>query len=128
MDIAASNSVQKKPNLQEEKKMWLTYHDKKCSGLYGMLPLVKGMRVCLTTHIDRSEKALLRGKSGILVGWKLHPADENRLEKLPTGNDAHLKFRPQAIFVKFEEANWRLCCMQGCKDNCTCKGDSYMGI
>ena len=122
VDIAASHAVQKKPDLVADKKTWLTYHDKKCSGLYGMLPLVKGMRVSLTTHIDRSEKALLRGKSGTLVGWKLDPRDEKRLKTMPLANDAHLRYRPAAIFVKFEDADWKLCCMQNCTTKCKCKG------
>ena len=122
LDIAASHAVQKKPNLPAEKKTWLTYHDKKCGGLYGMLPLVKGMRVSLTTHIDRSEKALLRGKYGTLVGWKLDARDESRLQKLPAANDVHLKYRPTAIFVKFEDADWKLCCMQNCTGQCHCTG------
>jgi len=60
------------PKLQERKLSWLSRHDKDCGGLYGMLPLVKGMPVALTSHIDRSKKALLRGTQGKLVGWKLH--------------------------------------------------------
>lgn len=60
------------PKLQERKLSWLSRHDKDCSGLYGMLPLIKGMPVALTSHVDRSEKALLRGTRGKLVGWQLH--------------------------------------------------------
>lgn len=68
------------PKLQEKKLTWLSRHDKDCGGLYGMLPLVKGMPVALTSHIDRSKKALLRGTQGRLVGWKLHEVCEGRCE------------------------------------------------
>ena len=119
-DVAMSEAVKTNPNLQQEKRSWLTYHDKKCAHLYGMLPLVKGMRVSLTTHIDRSDKALLRGKSGTLVGWKL----DRRERRPPTGRDSHLKYRPEAIFVKFDNAEWKLTCMQGClsEEECKCHG------
>ena len=60
------------PNLQRKKLSWLSRHDKDCGGLYGMLPLVKGMPVALTSHVDRSTKALLRRIQGTLVGWTLH--------------------------------------------------------
>ena len=43
-------------DLQNDKVKWLQRHDRECGNLYGMLPLVHGMRVSLTTHIDRSEK------------------------------------------------------------------------
>ena len=35
--------LQQRPYLQEDKEEWLTYHDKKCGELYGMLPLALDM-------------------------------------------------------------------------------------
>ena len=56
------------------------------------------MAVCLTDHVDRSTKALLRGKSGILVGWELDPREPTP----PIDTDHHLLHHPKAIYVKFE--------------------------
>ena len=59
--------LNEKPNILEEKKIWLQRHDKDCSGLYGMLPLAKGMPVALTDHVDRNpQKNLLRGRIGYI--------------------------------------------------------------
>ena len=33
---------------------WLQYHDRWTVNLYGMLPLVQGLPIALTEHIDRS--------------------------------------------------------------------------
>ena len=62
--------LNEKPEIREEKVTWLQRHDKDCGGLYGILPLAKGMPVALTDHIDRNrEKNLLRGRIGYIVPW-----------------------------------------------------------
>ena len=47
-------------------------HDKACGGLFGMVPLVRGMPVFLTNHLDRFKKAMLRGRPGTLLDWELN--------------------------------------------------------
>ena len=49
-DDPSAQTLQDRPNITAEKKKWLSYHDKDCGALYGMLPLVKGMPVALTDH------------------------------------------------------------------------------
>ena len=66
-DTAKSDSLCSDPNLLQRKGQWLQYHNKKCGNLWGMIPLVKGMRVSLVDHLDRSEKCLLRGSCGELL-------------------------------------------------------------
>jgi hypothetical protein len=85
-------------NLRAKKVEWLNRHDKESGDLFGSLPLVQGMAVCLTDHVDRSTKALLRGTSGILVGWELDPREPTP----PIDTDHHLLHHPKAIYVKFE--------------------------
>ena len=75
-DCPSSAVLSEKPNIVEEKLGWLQRHDKDCGSLYGMLPLVVGMPVALTDHIDRNpEKNLLRGRIGHIISWAL---DENK--------------------------------------------------
>ena len=100
-DQAMHDALIRHPTLQDEKISWLQRHDKECGGLYGLLPLVRGMRVACTTHLDRSEKALLRGRSGTLVGWKLDPRDDRPAAACK--GDYQLQFPPIAVFVQFYE-------------------------
>ena len=51
-DDPSAQTLQDRPNITVDKKKWLSYHDKDCGALYGMLPLVKGMPVALTDHIS----------------------------------------------------------------------------
>ena len=74
MDLCATNTVNVYPNeklLRNKKIDWQQYHHRKCNSLWGMLPLVVGMRVALVDHLDRSTKCLLRGSNGTLTGWQL---------------------------------------------------------
>ena len=64
MDYAMVECLSTDPALTKKKEEWLQLHKKKCAGLWGMVPLVKGMRVALIDHLDRSDKCLLRGSSG----------------------------------------------------------------
>jgi hypothetical protein len=62
-----------KQDIAAEKAAWLTRHHRDCGDLYGMLPLVKGLPVSLTDHIDRNpEKNFLRGRIGccFLYAWR----------------------------------------------------------
>ena len=49
-DKPGTKVIAEKPNLAEEKKVWLTRHDRDCGSLYGVLPLVPGLSVMLTEH------------------------------------------------------------------------------
>ena len=67
-----------------------------------MTPLVVGMRVCLVDHIDRSEKCLLRDKSGVLRGWVV----DEREQKHKAMGDTLLQYPPKVLYVKFDDASW----------------------
>ena len=64
-----------------------------------MLLLVRGMPVYLTNHVDRSDKNLLHGRSGILLGWELAAK-----EPMPPRNKDHfLSYLPKCVYVQFED-------------------------
>ena len=76
-DQVTSQALRDEPALPPKKKEWLQRHDQECGGLYGLLPLVKGLPVALTDHIDRNpDKRLLRGKVGHIHSWILHSSDQ----------------------------------------------------
>jgi len=69
-DTPSLEALREKPGLVAEKLSWLQRHDRESGDLYGMLPLVHGMPMSLTDHIDRNpKKQLLRGKIGYLHSW-----------------------------------------------------------
>ena len=70
-----------------------------------MLPLVLGMPMALTDHIDRNpDKQLLRGKIGILHSWVLEDGDNI---EYCNGKGITSKI-PRVVFLKFREATWTL--------------------
>ena len=67
-DMPSPDVLREKPGIAAEKIKWLQRHDRECGDLYGMLPLMHGMPVALTDHIDRNpEKQLLRGEIGFVL-------------------------------------------------------------
>ena len=65
-DKLLHEAIRTTPDLLAQIISWLTRHDRESGDLYGILPLMRGMPVALTEHIDRSEdKRLLRRR----VGW-----------------------------------------------------------
>ena len=65
------------PNLPARKLEFLQRHDRECADLPGLVPLVVGLPVTLSEHVDR-EKGLLRGALCTMVGWRV-AADETAL-------------------------------------------------
>ena len=62
-DTPSNHTLEERPDVVLQKREWLKRHDRECGDLYGMLPLIKGMPVMLTDHVDRNpEKMLLRGR------------------------------------------------------------------
>ena len=84
----------------EEKKIWLTRHDRDCGSLYGVLPLVKGLPVMLTDHYDRNpKKQLLRGRIGYIKSWTLDEREDSEYE----GAARYLRFPPKVVLVQYFE-------------------------
>ena len=103
-DTARADALTHDKDLRAKKVRWLQYHSRKCEGLWGMLPLVVGMRVALTDHLDRSEKCLLKGTSGTLLGWELNPCEPPH----PDTGDVCLRYPVQCIIVQFGGCVWKL--------------------
>ena len=53
-DTPLPKTLQERRDLVLQKATWLSRHDRACGDLYGMLPLIEGLPVALTDHIDRS--------------------------------------------------------------------------
>lgn len=58
-DFVALDALREDPTLACKKKDWRSRHDRQCGDLLGMLPLVSGMRMLLTDHMDRDEGYLM---------------------------------------------------------------------
>ena len=70
----------------------LKRHDRESGKLYGALPLLIGMPVAVTEHINRSyERRIIKGRGGYIHSWVLAPEEQSVyeddvriLQKLPT--------------------------------------------
>ena len=124
-DKAGAETLQTQVCDKATKIRWLQYHDMETEGLCGMLPLAIGMPVALTQHVDRSQKSLLKGRTGYVHSWfwkeneqqprvvRLGPhATSPRPRKALFGPLHDLTSPPQLPhaerYVKFEGAQWTL--------------------
>ena len=104
-DTPSQDALRERPGLQTEKIKWLQRHDRECGDLYGCLPLIHGMPVATTDHIDRSpDKAILRGRIGYVDSWVLHAEEESSWDN----GVRCLHNLPPAVFVKYPGATWVL--------------------
>ena len=97
-DTAGAEALQAQVCDKEAKIRWLQYHDMDTQGLPGMLPLAIGMPVALTQHVDRSQKSLLKGRTGYVHSWDWKDNDQQpRVVRL--GPHA-TSFRPGKAFFR----------------------------
>ena len=61
--------------IDAKRKRWLAFHDQKTAGIMGLLPLVKGLPVRLTNHVNHGLQ-LYKNRRCTIEGWTLH-ADED---------------------------------------------------
>ena len=100
-DKPTPDALRERPDLPAQKMQWLKRHDRECGNLYGVVPLIRGMPVALTEHLDRStDKQLLRGKVGYVHSWVLHAEETSVFE----GGVRVLKKLPVVVFVKFYDS------------------------
>ena len=57
--------------LTEKRKRWLELHDQKTGGIMGLLPLIRGLPVRLTDHVDRG-LGLFKNSKCTIHNWTLH--------------------------------------------------------
>ena len=65
------NEALGKEHMDAKRKHWLQFHDQKTGGIMGLCPLVKGMPVRLTGHIDR-DLGLYKTTKCTIHGWSLN--------------------------------------------------------
>jgi len=70
-----------------------------------MVPLIEGMPVALTDHLDRSpDKQLLRGKIGTIHSWKVDDTESSVWE-----DDVRiLEEFPEVVYVQFANSSWQI--------------------
>ena len=115
-DKASNQALRERPELPDRKLEFVNRHDRESGDLYGILPLIKGMPVAMTDHIDRSiDKRILRGRIGYVHSWVTDEAETSYLDK----GKRILSHLPKVIFVKFKdkdhnELDWKLEGMSEC--------------
>ena len=57
--------------MDAKRKHWLQFHDQKTGGIMGLCPLVKGVPVRLTGHIDR-DLGLYKTTKCTIDSWSLN--------------------------------------------------------
>ena len=104
-DKPLPKTLQERPDLVLQKMVWLSRHDRECGDLYGMFPLIEGLPVALTDHLDRNpDKQLLRGKLGTIHSWKVAATEESVWE-----NDVRiLQEMPEVVYVKYKGCDWHI--------------------
>ena len=60
-----------KAALDAKRRRWLEFHDQKTAGIMGLLPLIKGLPVRLTDHVERS-LGLFKNTKCTIHGWSLN--------------------------------------------------------
>ena len=101
-DKPSTQALRERPDLPARKLEFLSRHDRESGDLYGILPLIKGMPVAMTDHIDRSiDKRILRGRVGKVHSWVLHPEEDTKFEN----GKRILSHLPEVIFIKFKDKN-----------------------
>lgn len=76
-DTVTASALSNQPELVTKKMSWLQKHDRQTVDLFGFLPLIKGMPVALTDHLDKSkDKILLRGRVGWIHSWIVHDKEK----------------------------------------------------
>ncbi len=104
-DKPLPKTLQERPDLVLQKVAWLSRHDRECGDLYGMFPLMAGLPVALTDHLDRNpQKQLLRGKLGVIHSWKCSATEDSVWEE-----DVRILHEfPDVVYVKFPNCTWHI--------------------
>ena len=101
-DMPSNYALRERSDIPARNIELLSRHDRESGDLYGILPLIKGMPVAMTDHIDRSiDKRILRGRVGHVHSWIL---DVKETSQFQNGKRILSKL-PKVIFVKFKNKN-----------------------
>ena len=106
-DTPTADALRERPDLPSQKVSWLNRHDRESGDLYGILPLMKGLPVAMTDHIDRSsDKRILRGRVGTVHSWVLADDESSVFEN----GKRILKKLPKVVYVQFTEDDGKTPC------------------
>ena len=104
-DKPQQRTLRERPGISLQKSVWLCRHDRECGDLYGIIPLIPGLAVALTEHVDRSpEKHLLKGKVGKIHSWREAATESSVWED----GVRILNELPDVVYVKYEGCKWHI--------------------
>ena len=105
-DRISSKALAIDPDLGRRKVEFLQFTDRTTGNLSGLVPLVPGMPVFLTEHVDRSpEYGLLKGTRCILQDWVLH---EEEVQDNAEEEEVMLTCMVPCALVSVPGASWHL--------------------
>ena len=80
-DTPSTEALRLRPDLPAQQISWLNRHDRESGNVYGVLPLLIGMPVAVTEHINRSyERGIVKGRVGYIHSWVLAPDEQSVYE------------------------------------------------
>jgi len=86
--------------LDDKRRVWATYHDKKTAGVMGILPLVHNMPLVVTQADSKLKQYIFKNKRCRLYGWKLHEADMAQLQTC-VAPEMKLLHLPEELYLIF---------------------------
>ena len=101
-DTPSHDAMRERPGIAAEKINWLQWHDRDTGNLYGVLPLVHGMPMALTDHVNRNpDKQLLRGKIGYVHSWVVQGEETSGFH-----NGVRILGKvPKTVFIKYRDCD-----------------------
>ena len=106
-DNPTPDALRERPDLLSQKVSWWNPHDRESGDLYGVLPVMNGMPVAMTDHIDRSScKHILRGRVGKIDSWVLAKDEGSVFEN----GKRILKKLLKVVYAQFFEDDGRTRC------------------
>ena len=91
--------------LNVKRQEWTEKHDQDTGGIMGLLPLVMGTAVKISSTDPKNKTILFKNRRCKLVGYSLHDDDLVRLEECASPA-MKLEHQPKELFVHIEKATW----------------------
>ena len=95
-DTPSAEDLRARPDLPAQKLNWLQRHDRESGDLYGMLPIIVGMTVAMSDHIDRIvDKRFYMYELVVFI----HGFSQTKNSSVEEGSRI-LQYLPKVVFVK----------------------------
>ena len=107
--LKKTDETHRKSQEEARKQKWLQFHDRSTAGIPGLLPLVLDLPVRFTDAPSASarEQGVFKNARGKLRGWKLLPAEQERLSQV-SDPEVVLRLHPAEIYVEVESATAKM--------------------